>query len=132
VFFRDTLSLQRAAAGERNRSPKSWGLWMGGAVEWVILIAVLATLAVAVAIWQERRDARKYGSLPCPCCGREFGPGASTTWHSHTRLAWRCRWESGPYLRCKGCGVGFRYSRSGQLHTEQFEEAAARRTRRCT
>jgi hypothetical protein len=105
---------------------------MGEAVVWIILTAVLSVLVIRVAVWQERRAARKYESLPCPGCGSEFGPDASGTWHTHTRLAWRCRWEKGPYLYCKGCGVNFRYTQAGELHPEQFEEKATRLTRRTT
>jgi hypothetical protein len=100
---------------------------MSGGMLWVVLTVVVSVFVVAVAIWQERRAARRCGSLRCPGCGSEFRMSAYTTWHKHTRLAWRCRWESGPYLRCKEYGVGFRYTQSGELHPEQFAEEAARR-----
>jgi hypothetical protein len=67
---------------------------MGNVVFWVSLAVVLSILVVAAEIWDERRSARKYGSLRCPGCGAEFGPGAKTTWHTHTQLAWQ-RWTVG-------------------------------------
>src|SRR5262249_32099620 len=105
---------------------------MSQTVVWVIATIVLSGLVVALAIWQERRAARKYEFARCPACGEEVGRDAYSTWHAHTRTAWRCRWESGPYLRCRRCGVGFRYTQSGELHAEQFEDAAARLTGRST
>lgn len=102
---------------------------MSNVVLWVVLTVALTVLATAAALWEERRTARKYESLRCPGCGIEFGPGTYTTWHSHTRLSWRCRWESGPYLRCNSCRVAFRYRPSGELHPEQFDEEAMRCTR---
>jgi hypothetical protein len=83
--------------------------------------AALACLGTALAIRRERREAARYGALPCPACGRPFGPGGYSTWHEHASTGWRCRWMSGPYLRCGSCGQGFRYTRAGELHPEQFE-----------
>jgi hypothetical protein len=95
---------------------------------WVILGCVTVAIIIVWANWQERRAARRYGSLSCPGCGVQFGSDGYATWHTHTRFFWRGRWESGPYMRCKRCVVGFRYTTDGELHPEQFEAEAARRS----
>jgi hypothetical protein len=115
-------------AGPRTReNGRVLELLMSDVIVWALLGGVALALVIACANWEERRAARRYGSLCCPGCGVEFGPASYTTWHTHTRLSWRCRWESGPYMRCQRCGVGFRYTQFGRLHPQQFEEEAIRR-----
>src|SRR5262249_43424899 len=105
---------------------------MGDLVTWLILVVAIGAVVLPLALWDERRTARRRGRLLCPVCRLGFGPEASTTWGCHYRYRWRGRWDSGPYLTCRRCGIGFRYTRAGELHPEQFDPAAERPTRRRT
>lgn len=95
-----------------------------GWVAWGIATVIASTVALLAGLWRDRREAQLYVSIPCPGCGALFGQGAYSTWHIRTNRPWRHRWRQGPYLQCASCGMGYRYLATGELHPEQFEEAA--------
>src|SRR5262249_48721781 len=87
----------------------------------VLAGACLLVVLVAITIVQERRTVRRFEKLACPKCGAIFGCGSYSSWHTHTRFAWYCRWNSGPLMTCKQCNRKLRLTWVGQLHAEQFE-----------
>ena len=94
---------------------------MSDALLFVLAGAFLIVVLVALTILQEHRNARRFEGVACPKCGNTFGSGAFAIWHMHNRLAWYCRWESGPLMTCKHCKAKCRFTWTSQLHAQQFE-----------
>ena len=92
-------------------------------VLWLVLVVLVSSLVLFAIVWAERHTWRRYEQWKCPNCGESYG-------HQEPR-AWWVVWihaareaggvNRGPILTCGTCNREFRYTRNGEVITEQSE-----------
>ena len=89
---------------------------MGELLLWALATGLGTVLIIALVVWSERRDERRYESWRCPRCGTAFG--------RQPRTAWSARVDprpssgvptSGPALSCATCAREYWFGDKGQL-----------------